>query len=119
MALCTNTQVKDYLGVTGSTDDTLITALIARAQAMMERHCNRVFESAEYTEVPSGGAATSRLRHTPVTEVASVSVRSASGDATALDSSTYRADADTGILSILSSDDRYFTTPDIGFSALG
>ena len=119
MALATNTQVKDYLGISGATDDTLITTLITRAQAMMERYCNRVFESASYTEDHSGGSSTIQLKNTPVTAVASVSSLDASGNATALPSTGYRFDGDTGILSVTSGDDDYyFTDRAVGSSAL-
>jgi hypothetical protein len=49
MVYCTNTLVKTYLGVSGSGDDTLITTLIARAQAAIDRHTNRTFEAAADT----------------------------------------------------------------------
>jgi len=47
MAYCTSTDVKVYLGVnsTLTEDDTLLTALIARAQAQIEMHTRRVFQS--------------------------------------------------------------------------
>lgn len=46
MAYCTSTDVKLYLGInsTNTTDDTLITALIGRAQAAIEMHTHRKFE---------------------------------------------------------------------------
>ncbi len=44
-AYCTNTEVKTYLGISGTADDALITALIARAQAAIDRHTHRTFSS--------------------------------------------------------------------------
>jgi len=49
MAYCTNTQVKTYLNVTSTSDDTLITTLIARAQAVIDTHTKRTFESSTDT----------------------------------------------------------------------
>ena len=49
MAYCTNTLVKTYLAISGSGDDTLLTSLIARAQAAIDRHCGRTFEAAADT----------------------------------------------------------------------
>lgn len=49
MAYCTNTDVKTYLGISGSGDDTLLTALCTRAQAMVDRYCNRTFEASSNT----------------------------------------------------------------------
>jgi len=40
----TDDDVKDYLGISGSGDDTLINGLIRAAQAAIETHTNRVFE---------------------------------------------------------------------------
>jgi hypothetical protein len=47
MAYCTNTEVKTYLGISGTTDDALLTVLIGAAQAVIERHTNRVFEASQ------------------------------------------------------------------------
>lgn len=44
-----NTTLKTYLGITGSGDDALLTALIARAQAAIEQHTHRVFEASADT----------------------------------------------------------------------
>ena len=49
MAYCTNTLVKTYLAISGSGDDALLTSLIARAQAAIDRHCGRTFEAAADT----------------------------------------------------------------------
>jgi hypothetical protein len=46
MAYTTNTAVKTLLGISAATDDTLITTLIARAQAWIESFCDQVFEAA-------------------------------------------------------------------------
>ena len=49
MAYTDNTAVKLYLGLTGSGDDAFITALIVRAQAMIDRFTGRTFEASDAT----------------------------------------------------------------------
>ena len=46
---CSASDVKAYLGIAEATDDTLITALVARAQAAIDRYCNRTFEASANT----------------------------------------------------------------------
>lgn len=50
MAYTTNTALKTYLGITGSGDDALLTALIARAQAAIDAWCTRAFEASGNTD---------------------------------------------------------------------
>ena len=50
MAYTTSALLKTYLGATTSNDDTLLTALIARAQAIVDAHCRRTFEASANTE---------------------------------------------------------------------
>jgi len=45
MAYTTAALLKTYLGVSGSGDDTLLTALIARAQAAIDNYTGRTFEA--------------------------------------------------------------------------
>lgn len=47
MAYTTVSALKTYLGVVGNTDDALLTALIARAQAIADAYCGRTFEAAQ------------------------------------------------------------------------
>lgn len=49
MAYCTNSDVKTYLGISSTSDDTLLTSLISRAQAAIDTHCRRTFESSTDT----------------------------------------------------------------------
>lgn len=44
MAYCTAAQVKSYLGITTTGDDTLIGNIIPRAQAFIDQYTNRAFE---------------------------------------------------------------------------
>ena len=45
MAYTTAAAVKTYLGISGTGDDTLLGTLVARAQAAIDRYCNRTFEA--------------------------------------------------------------------------
>jgi len=49
MAYTTAALLKTYLDVSGSGDDTLLTALIARAQSAIDHYCGRTFEAAADT----------------------------------------------------------------------
>lgn len=49
MAYCTTAQVTAYLGNTTSNDDTLIDALIPRAQAAIDAYCHRSFKATSDT----------------------------------------------------------------------
>ena len=121
MALTTNTQIKDYIGIASGTTtwDTLLTTLAARAQSMVDIYCNRVLESASYTEdISRLGMSYIIVRNTPVTTLTSVSslARDADGveTATALSAGAYRFEAETGVVGLINSrsiwrdDDGYF-----------
>ena len=45
MAYCTSADVRQYLGISSTSDDALITALIDRAQTHIELHPHRAFSS--------------------------------------------------------------------------
>lgn len=55
MGLCTLAQVKEYNDITATTNDTLLTNLITRVSKEIETYCDRIFESASYTEYHNGG----------------------------------------------------------------
>ncbi len=50
--------LKIYLGITVDADDTLLTALIKRAQGIIDNHCKRTFEASadttRYLDCPTG-----------------------------------------------------------------
>lgn len=46
MAYASLAELKAYAGIDSSGDDTLLTALLARAQAIIDSHCRRTFEAA-------------------------------------------------------------------------
>lgn len=75
MALTTVSNVKTKLGISGSTEDTVLTALVAQSEAVILRWLNRNIEQATYTEYPRGyGSQTLRLRQQPVASITSVHV---------------------------------------------
>lgn len=107
-SLATLSQFKDWLGITASAQNALLSTTILRAEAHLKTWCNR----------PDGwvtGAHTQRfdgewsgkvvLAHTPVTAIASVKVYTSNSGSTTLSSTTYRLDPDlgTGILSFIDS----------------
>lgn len=47
MSYTDNTAVKTYLNIDNTDDDTLLTALIARAQAIIDAYCGRTFEASQ------------------------------------------------------------------------
>lgn len=49
MAYTNAATVKTYLGVSGTGDDTLIGALVTRAQSIIDRYCGRTFEASANT----------------------------------------------------------------------
>lgn len=49
MAYTTAALLKTYMGISGSGDDTLLTACITRAQAAIDRYCDRRFEASADT----------------------------------------------------------------------
>jgi hypothetical protein len=46
MAYAAKTDLKTYLGISGSGDDTLLEVLLTRAQALVDAYCGRTFEAA-------------------------------------------------------------------------
>lgn len=49
MALITAAQVKSFAGITATTWDTELAALVLRAQALAEEYCDRKLEAADYS----------------------------------------------------------------------
>lgn len=70
MALTTTANVKEFLRISGSGDDTLIGNLITRAQAAIETYCDRAFDEATYREWINGrNEEPLPLDHYPVSSV--------------------------------------------------
>lgn len=76
--ITTKEKVKAYLGISGSTHDTLLDELIKNATASIQRYCNRNFTEASYTEYFDTDAGDSKLfvKNYPVSALTSVSYRS-------------------------------------------
>ncbi|MEM9165761.1 MAG: head-tail connector protein [Planctomycetota bacterium] len=91
MALTTAANVKEALGISGSDSDALIANLITRATALAERYCDRVFESATYTDEKGDARGTGIIlvRNPPITSVTSVAVRSSGSTYTTLAATDY------------------------------
>lgn len=65
MAYTTTAALKAYLGITSSSDDSLLADAISRAEAMIDRHCHRHFEP----ESQHGPAASHVHYFTPLREI--------------------------------------------------
>ena len=75
MAITTLANVKEYAGITTSADDALISNLITRVQAQIEKYCDRAFDSASYTQIYNGDSTTKLyLDEYPVTAVTRVAI---------------------------------------------
>jgi uncharacterized phiE125 gp8 family phage protein len=74
--ITTKSKVKSYLGLSGTTHDTLLDELIKNATASIERYCNRNFTEATYTEYfDTEPVAKLFLRNFPVSSLTSVQYR--------------------------------------------
>lgn len=69
------TYAKAYLGISGTSYDTLLTDLIGAASKAVEGYCRRPFEAASYTEYLDGNADTVlQVSKVPVTSLTSVTI---------------------------------------------
>lgn len=98
------TDYKTWRNITGTAQDTALTQILTFVSADVRRWCDRDltngFESATRTEVYSGtNETTIQLNEWPVTSVTSVTQLWAGGSSEVLDSTTYRVNANTGLLS--------------------
>lgn len=102
--LVSTSEYKAWRGISGSSQDTFIATILGWVSADVRRFCGRNltngFESATRTETYSGSDDTTiQLREWPITSVTSVTQLWAGGSSEVLDSTTYRVDSDTGLLS--------------------
>lgn len=98
------TDYKTWRNVTGTALDTAFTQVLTMVSSKVREICGRDqtngFESATRTEVYSGmDETTIQLREWPVTSITSVTQLWAGGSSEVMDSTTYRVDTTTGILS--------------------
>lgn len=103
-SLISISEYKVWAGITGTAQDALLTVLVDAVSMEVRRLCDRNltngFESASRTERYDGtNDSTIQLIEWPVTAITSVTLYSAGGDTQVLDSSTYRVNGDSGVLS--------------------
>lgn len=97
-------EYKVWAGISGTSQDALLTVLVDAVSMEVRRWCDRNttngFESMSRTERYDGNdEQTIQLMEWPVTAVTSVTVYTAGGDTDVLDADTYRFDGDSGVLS--------------------
>lgn len=97
-------EYKVWSGISGTSQDALLTVLVDAVSMEVRRWCDRNttngFESMSRTERYDGNdEQTIQLMEWPVTAVTSVTVYTAGGDSDVLDTDTYRFDGDSGVLS--------------------
>jgi uncharacterized phiE125 gp8 family phage protein len=75
VALITLAQLKAWLGITGSTEDTILEPMINRSGELCGTYCGRKLKTATYTEYYNGnGTAQLQLNNFPVTAVTSINI---------------------------------------------
>ena len=78
--LTTLANVKQYLGVTATTDDALLTRLISAASSWIQVFTNRSFAVASFTDVLDGnGTERAMLQNYPIATLTSVTAREDNG----------------------------------------
>ena len=100
MAIDTLSDVKLLLGVSGTSDDTLLTQLQSVADSFIEQHCARIFTGGTFTEYFAGDTRTIFLANYPVASVTSLKVDPAGifGAETLRAADTYSLLADRGVI---------------------
>ena len=100
MSLDTLANVKTALGITTSSDDTLLSQLQEAAESWITDYCGRVFTGGTFIEHFPGGRRLLLLRNFPVASVTSVEVDSARqfGPSTIREPSTYVLHGERGVL---------------------
>lgn len=101
MAVLTLAQYKALTGITGTDNDTQLSAIITATQATVERLLGLKFETTTLTEwytVPQA-AQSIQLRTYPIQSVTSVQVYYSPTEYLTIDSDNYRANLDMGLLS--------------------
>lgn len=103
MALTSVTEYKSYANISGTSEDTRLTALLAVAESIVRKIGGRSqtdgFESASRTEDCDGMSASSVLvDETPVSSVTSVAILGSDGSTSTLPTSSYTVDLNQGII---------------------
>lgn len=102
-ALVSLSDYKSYAGITGTGDDTALTAMLGMASAAVRRHCGRNmstgFAAATYTEHYDGtGAEWLQLREWPLASVTSIESLDDAGTYTTIPATDYRVELTTGLV---------------------
>ena len=100
MSLDTLANVKTRLGISGSTDDSLLSLLQDSADAWIANYTGRDFAGGTYTEYFPGHAEFLHLANFPVASITSVKVDPSEtfGADTAIDSSSYALHSERGVI---------------------
>lgn len=89
MAIITVAEYKAFAGITASTWDAQLAVIIPALQDVIERWCNRTFDTATFTEKHDGaGTDELNLRNPPIASVTSVTITTGS-DSVALAATDY------------------------------
>ncbi len=102
MAIITNTEIKEYLKITGTSQDALLTKIASRAQEILEGYLSRKIEQATYTEKHDGGEPLILVKNRPI-----ISVTSLKDNGVTVDASKYVVYNESGIVALKSG---YFTS---------
>lgn len=117
MAICTNAEYTTWAGISVTTYDTRLTALIPQLQARVETYCRRLFDySASVTEVLDGpGGSAVILARAPIYSITSVTITTPD-DSVDLDADDYDYDTDgSGRLFFVSAGDGRLPLTEDGF----
>lgn len=127
VGLASLTNLKLYLGVTGSSNDTELIRYLQVATSVIERHCGRgpgKFLSQTHTEALDGkGSRKIQVRNTPITSITSINRVLSDGSLETIDSGNYRFESETGEIELIGDDDQYYyaaeTNPFLGRRVFG
>lgn len=73
MAIITADQYKVFKGISGTEYDAQLAVIVPAAQALVERYCNRVFDTGTFTELHDGdGTDTIILKNAPLASIRSI-----------------------------------------------
>jgi hypothetical protein len=103
MSLDTLANIKSRLGITSSSDDTLLGLLQGSADQLINNYCNRNFEGGTFTEYHPGGSEFLLVRNYPLTSITSIKVDSTHqfGSETLISPSSYVVHEDRGVIQSL------------------
>lgn len=100
MSLDTLANVKTRLGISGSSDDSLVSLLMDSADDWIKSYTGRDFAGGTFTEYFDGNQTSLPLANYPITSVSSVKVDPAGtfGSETVIDSNRYALHAERGVI---------------------